>query len=171
MQVVVRPIDDEYLATLFDANLGMTGDTAEEAIANLKATIVDTFELFEENEAALGRSPSGNWRFSGNWSKNKNNMARVITKELAEKIAQKLRAKRVTKKGRAHDDYVVHFQGQLIARFGIRHGSKKDQGHDHIPGAIHLAPHDAKLFGQCDHPYEYWVSQMRQKGIIPPEAD
>jgi hypothetical protein len=56
-QVVVRPSDGEFIATLFDANLGMTGDTAEEAVANLKATIVDTFELYEENEATLGPEP------------------------------------------------------------------------------------------------------------------
>lgn len=56
-QVVVRPADGEFIATLFDANLGMTGDTAEEAVANLKATIVDTFDLFEENEANLGPEP------------------------------------------------------------------------------------------------------------------
>jgi hypothetical protein len=56
-QVVVQPSDGEYIATLFDANLGMTGDTAEEAVANLKATIIDTFDLFEENEALLGPEP------------------------------------------------------------------------------------------------------------------
>lgn len=55
--VVVRPSDGEFIATLFDANLGMTGDTAEDAVANLKATIVDTFDLFEENEATLGPEP------------------------------------------------------------------------------------------------------------------
>ena len=56
-QVVVRPSDGEFIATLFDANLGMTGDTAEEAVANLKATIVDTFDLFEANESKLGPEP------------------------------------------------------------------------------------------------------------------
>lgn len=55
--VVVRPSDGEFIATLFDANLSMTGDTAEEAVASLKATIVDTFELFEENEKKLGPEP------------------------------------------------------------------------------------------------------------------
>jgi hypothetical protein len=99
-------------------------------------------------------------------------MARIITKELAIEIAKKLDAQLVaSKKGRAHDDYVVFFNGQLVARFGIRHGSAKDQGHDHIPGAIHLGPHDAKLFGQCKRDYEFWVEKMREKGFIPREPN
>ena len=57
LQVVVQSSDGQYVATLFDANLGMSGDTAEEAVANLKATIVDTFDLFEENEEKLGPEP------------------------------------------------------------------------------------------------------------------
>lgn len=99
-------------------------------------------------------------------------MARIITKELAIEIARKLKAQLLTsKKGRAHDDYVVYFQGQLVARFGIRHGSEKDKGHDHISAAIHLGPHDAKLFGQCKKDYEFWVEKMREKGFIPGEPD
>lgn len=99
-------------------------------------------------------------------------MARIITKELAVAIAKKLKATPApTKKGRAHDDYLVFFQGQLVAKFGIRHGSAKDQGHDHIPSAIHLGPHDAKLFAQCKKDYDFWVEKMREKGFIPRESD
>jgi len=56
--VVVRPSDGEFIATFFDANLGMSGDTAEEAVQNLKAIIVDTFEQFEQHEAVLGPEPA-----------------------------------------------------------------------------------------------------------------
>jgi len=58
MQFVVRPTDDGYLATLFDANLGMTGDTREEAVANLKVLIVDIFDQLEQNEDKLGPEPA-----------------------------------------------------------------------------------------------------------------
>ena len=55
--VVVRPTEDGYLATLFDANIGMTGDTQEEAVENLKALLVDVFEQLEREESHLGPGP------------------------------------------------------------------------------------------------------------------
>ena len=58
MQVVVRPADGEFIATLFDANIGMSGDTPEEAVGNLKSLIVDIFEQYESEEASLGRGPA-----------------------------------------------------------------------------------------------------------------
>jgi hypothetical protein len=96
---------------------------------------------------------------------------RVITKQLAEGIAKKLGAVLHPKKNRPHDLYVVSYQGRQVASFGIRRAREKDKGHDHIPGQIYLSPHDAKLFGQCEHTYDYWVEKMREKGIIPPEPD
>src|SRR5271163_2292145 len=96
-------------------------------------------------------------------------MARIITKELAIKIAKKLGAQKVVKKNRPHDNYLVFQDGLLVARFSIRRGSEKDKGHDHIPAEIHLSAHDAKLFAQCAHAYDYWVEEMRIKGIIPRE--
>jgi hypothetical protein len=83
------------------------------------------------------------------------------------KIAEKLRAQKSSKKGRTHDDYFVFHEGRLIAKFSIRHGSEKDKGHDFISQAIYLGPHDAKLFAQCTHSYDFWVEKMREKGIIP----
>lgn len=73
-------------------------------------------------------------------------MARIITKELAEKIAIKLGAKR-TPAG-AHDIAAVYHDGVLIAKFGIRRGSEKDKGHDHIPEESFVGPSFAKLLGQ-----------------------
>lgn len=56
--VVVCPSDDDFIATFFDANIGMSGDTATEAVANLKASIVDAFEQFEKYESVLGPEPT-----------------------------------------------------------------------------------------------------------------
>lgn len=52
--VVVQPTDDGYLATFFDADIGMTGDTKEEAVANLRLLLADVFEKLEREEALLG---------------------------------------------------------------------------------------------------------------------
>ncbi len=52
--VVVQPTDDGFLATFFDANIGMTGDTREEAVANLRLLLADVFDELEKEEAQLG---------------------------------------------------------------------------------------------------------------------
>jgi hypothetical protein len=96
-------------------------------------------------------------------------MARIITKQLAENIATKLGAVRKSKKGRAHELCTIFHNNQMVARFGIRHGSEKDKGHDHIPGQIHVGPHDAKLLATCEHTQQWWIQQMQEKGVIPRE--
>ena len=55
--VVVQPTEDGFLATFFDASLGMSGDTAEEAVDNLKALVVDVFESLLRDEGRLGPQP------------------------------------------------------------------------------------------------------------------
>ena len=59
MKVVVQPASDEsYVASLFDANLSMTGETETDAVANLKAWILDVYDnLDEQPEGALGPEP------------------------------------------------------------------------------------------------------------------
>jgi predicted DNA-binding antitoxin AbrB/MazE fold protein len=52
--VVVQPTADGYLATFYDANIGITGDTKEESVANLRLLLVDVFEELEKEEAKLG---------------------------------------------------------------------------------------------------------------------
>ena len=52
--VVVQPTDDGFLATFFDANIGITGDTREEAVANLRLLLADVFDELEKEEARLG---------------------------------------------------------------------------------------------------------------------
>jgi hypothetical protein len=62
----------------------------------------------------------------------------IITRELADKIAKKLRAQ-IRSKGKAHDYALVYHGGKLIASFGIRQGSKKSLGHDHVPGRLYIS--------------------------------
>ncbi len=88
----------------------------------------------------------------------------VITKELAIEIAKKLKAE-MTRKG-PHDVALVKHAGKLIAHFGIRHGSRKGSGHDHVPGDIHVGPHHALLLGQCPMKREAWIQEMIDKGFI-----
>src|SRR5436190_14332691 len=98
-------------------------------------------------------------------------MARIITKEHAVAIVEKLGGKLLKKKARAHDLYAIYHNNRLILHIGIRHGSKKGQGHDHVSGQIHVGPHDAKLLAICDHTEQWWIEQMKEKRVIEAEPD
>lgn len=89
----------------------------------------------------------------------------IITKELALEIARKLKAK-IGKRTKAHDIAVVYHEGKLIASFGIRRGSGRDLGHDHVPSQIFIGPKDARLLGQCPLSREDWVRIIKEKGNI-----
>ena len=93
-------------------------------------------------------------------------MATIITKELAERIAAKLQAVASSKKNRPHDLYRVYHEGRLIAHFGIRRSSRKDQGHDHVPGQLRVSPNQTRLLGQCPMSREEWIEEMKRKGVI-----
>lgn len=89
----------------------------------------------------------------------------VITRELADKIVKKLKAK-VVKQGSAHEILGVFCEDKMVASFGIRRGSKKNQGHDHIPSNIFVSPREAKLLGQCPLSREEWVEIIKEKGKV-----
>ena len=57
--VVVRPQDDQYIASFFDANLSASGETRSEAISNLKDVVIATFDILSAvDESKLGPSPA-----------------------------------------------------------------------------------------------------------------
>jgi hypothetical protein len=90
----------------------------------------------------------------------------IITKELAGKITKKLKAQVETTSRRAHDlARVYDDEGLLVASFGLRRGSKKNLGHDHIPERLHLSKHDARLLGQCPLTRQGWLDILREKGL------
>ena len=90
----------------------------------------------------------------------------VITKELAIKIRDKLGARSLTTKNDVHDVYGVFYNDRLIASFGIRRGSKKDSGHDHVPKALNVPTGFAKQIGTCSR---YLDDYLRAQGLLPPE--
>ena len=97
-------------------------------------------------------------------------MARVITKELAEKIASKLGAD-VVKSDGAHNIAFIYYNGVLIASFGIRRGSSKDLGHDHVTRDLHISPSQAKRLGQCPLSSDGYFAILREKGLLPAEEE
>jgi hypothetical protein len=67
---------------------------------------------------------------------------------------------------KAHDIAVVYHQGVQIANFGIRRGSNREAGHDHIPQQIFVSSRQARLLGQCPMSRDEWIKVLRDKGII-----
>ncbi len=83
-----------------------------------------------------------------------------ITKELALRIVDKLEAVEITDKGDEHDEYGVFHEGQLIQSFGVRRGSRRGAGHDHIPGDLDVGPNFAKQLGQCPKSRDDYLRKM-----------
>jgi hypothetical protein len=91
----------------------------------------------------------------------------MLTKDHALSIAKKLKAQKQTaKKNRPHDLYLVQHNGAIVGYIGIRRGSKKGSGHDHIPKDLNTSPHDCLLLAQCPMSLDEWIQQMIQKGLI-----
>lgn len=88
----------------------------------------------------------------------------MLTRDDAEKIAAKLKGKKHP--GSRHEIVRLVYKGKLIGQFGIRRGSRKDQGHDFIPGGIHLSMRDTLSLAQCTFSYEDWIQRMKDKGVI-----
>jgi hypothetical protein len=76
-------------------------------------------------------------------------MARIITKELAVKIAAKLKAVDQSRPNAPHEDWCVYQDGQLVGHFGIRRGSSWDQGHDHVQKALNVTTGFARELAIC----------------------
>lgn len=91
-------------------------------------------------------------------------MARVITTDLALKIARKLHAT-INRDGKAHDLALIWHNGKVVASFGIRRGSK-DLGHDHVPAMLHLRANQAKQLAQCTMSEADWITVMREGGWL-----
>jgi len=89
----------------------------------------------------------------------------IITKELALAIVKKLKAK-VVKRDKAHDIALIEHEGKIVAHFGIRRSSKKNLGHDHIPGHIFLRPRQARELGQCPLSRKDWIKIITEKAKV-----
>jgi hypothetical protein len=91
----------------------------------------------------------------------------MLTKDDALNIAKKLHAE--IKKQSTHHDYACIYEaGQLVAKFGIRRGSNRNQGHGHIPSALKVRPRQAQDLAHCPMSRAEWIEWMQEKGYIAP---
>lgn len=89
----------------------------------------------------------------------------MLTKEDAEEIARKLGAS-IKKKNRRHDLATIYYSGKLVAFFGIRRGSRKDAGHDHIPRSIYVSPHFCKELSRCTKYLADWLEELAKQNLL-----
>jgi hypothetical protein len=72
-----------------------------------------------------------------------------LTKDHAQVICRKLEAVDETPKGAAHERHCVYYGKVLLGHVGIRHGSRRDQSHDHIPKDLNIPPRFAFELATC----------------------
>jgi hypothetical protein len=87
----------------------------------------------------------------------------MLNKTHALIIAKKLGAE-IAKKANNHDIAKVFHNGKFIAKFGIRRGSRKDQGHGHIPRELKTSPHICKEMADCRIQRDEWLQILRDNG-------
>jgi predicted RNase H-like HicB family nuclease len=63
IKVLVIPDDGSWVATLIDTNINASGETVQEAVANLKETMIDLYEMLNERKDELGRHPARQFAF------------------------------------------------------------------------------------------------------------
>ena len=96
-------------------------------------------------------------------------MANNITKEHAERIAEKLSA--VIEAGAKHDLVKIYYNNRKVAQYGIQRGSKKDAPHSYIPGQIFVSKRDRLLLAQRPLSRDGWVEILKRKGVIEEEDE
>jgi hypothetical protein len=88
-----------------------------------------------------------------------------ITKVHAEAIAAKLSAE--VRKGGAHDLAIVWYRGVRIANFGIRHGSRRNAGHGHVPKQLFISPYKCRELAVCTLTVDQWLQILRDLKKLP----
>ena len=95
----------------------------------------------------------------------------VLTKNHAGRIAKKLGATPADKGGRAHDLKEIWHGGRLVAQFGVRRGSRKDIGHDHIPKELGISMRETKDLATCPMTREKYFEKIGAEGSSEPEPE
>lgn len=90
-----------------------------------------------------------------------------ITKDHAREIVKKLGAEQRTGRRRSPHEYYVVYHGETqVAQFGIRHGSNRNQSHDHIPRDLHLTHSETLNLANCPLTATRYFELMEERGRL-----
>ena len=98
-------------------------------------------------------------------------MARIITKELAVKIKDKLCDIDLTRPKSPHEVWGIRHKGKIVGLVSLRRGSEKDKGHDYISKDINVSTGFAKQIGICNKNLVDYLQCLREKGLLPEENE
>jgi hypothetical protein len=90
----------------------------------------------------------------------------MLTKDDAYAIAKKLGAQESREKNSPHIIQLIYQHNKLIAHFGIRHGSNRNAGHDHIPKNLHVSMHFCFELAHCTKYLNDWLLEMTRRGNL-----
>ena len=94
-----------------------------------------------------------------------------LTREHADKIVKKLKARIDTGQRSGHDLATIYYNGVAVVSFGIRRGSSKDTGHGHLTEDLFLSVSQVKKLANCPMNYDEWVRRMKESNVIAEEDD
>jgi hypothetical protein len=95
----------------------------------------------------------------------------ILTKDHAVLICKKLGAVDESAKGAAHNRHCVYHGKVLLGHIGIRHGSNRNQSHNHIPNDLNITPRFAWEIATCMKYLEDYLACMRDKDMLPKEPE
>ena len=91
----------------------------------------------------------------------------MLTRDDALKIASKLGAQKdIKKRNRPHDLYIVRHNGRIIGQIGVRRGSNRDAGHDHISKNLRTPQQMCLGLAQCPVSREQWIAFLTSQNLI-----
>jgi hypothetical protein len=93
-----------------------------------------------------------------------------LTREHADKIVRKLKAKVEKSLRSGHDLATIYYEDEAILSFGIRRSSSKDAGHGHLTEDLLLPAFQVQRLANCPMTYDEWVGRMKEKGVIVEES-
>ena len=87
----------------------------------------------------------------------------MLTQDDAEAIADKLGC--TPYEGRSHKYYRLFVDQKLVARFGVRRGSK-ETGDGHLPHDLHITQKQCKDLGKCPLSKDEYLEILREKNLL-----
>jgi|ERR1700726_3934274 len=89
-----------------------------------------------------------------------------LTREHADKIVKKLKARVDNSARGGHDVATVYYNDAAVLSFSIRRASSKDTGHGHLTEDLFLSVSQVKRLANCPMTYDEWVTRMKERKVI-----
>ena len=87
-----------------------------------------------------------------------------LTREHADKIVKKLKAKVEKSLRSGHDLATIYHNDEPVLSFGLRRASSKDTGHGHLTEDLLLNAFQVQRLANCPMTVEEWVGRMKERG-------